>query len=491
MKPIYQLITIESVLFAVLNERGTKMNKARKWKVFTAVLLATVLIYSCMAWAAVNGGYTPPANLSELESLTLEGYYLPGSYNSIDDLSFLQDATNLKKLNLIYALSSNADLTPLEGLTGLEVLYIYSGNLENDDLVHIGKIPNLKELQLNHNNFSDVSGLAGLTKLEELTLYYNNISNISGLAGLTNLKNLDLYGNNISDISALAGLTNLKELDLGWNQVENISQLANMASLETLYLDDLKNIDLSTLPPLENLKHLACYYSSLGSINDEVGGKLAALKGLQLLDLEDSELQGISGLSKLASLGKLNMLFLTDNDIRDISPLSSLTNVRVIELMNNENLDYSDPANYRALNNLCQNGVWVWLDWYYINKLPDSILSQPENHKVGCPREQGFLLDFSAMPELYVDEDYTYYEYNSNDFQVYVDWELQSSDSYKLLKETYAEENPLSWYDDSGNSDYIQGMKVRIEWKAGCAPAEGSTVTVILKNGGQLGYLYS
>lgn len=50
-------------------------------------------------------------------------------------------------------------------------------------------------------------------------------------------------------------------LDLGWNQVENISQLANMASLETLYLDDLKNIDLSTLPPLKNLKHLACYCS--------------------------------------------------------------------------------------------------------------------------------------------------------------------------------------------------------------------------------------
>ena len=95
---------------------------------------------------------------------------------------------------------------------------------------------------------------------------------------------------------------------MGWNQVENISQLANMASLETLYLDDLKNIDLSTPPPLKNLKHLACYCSSLGSISDAVGGKLAALEGLQLLDLEDSELQGISG---LASLGKLNMLLLT------------------------------------------------------------------------------------------------------------------------------------------------------------------------------------
>lgn len=487
MKPVYHLLTIEPVL---LNERGIKMNKARKWKMFTAVLLAAVLICSCVAWAAGNGGYTPPANLAELESLTLTGYNLPGGYYSIDDLSFLEDATNLKELNLIYALSSNADLTPLEGLTGLEVLYIYSGNLENDDLVHIGRIPNLKELSLILNNFSEVSGLAGLTNLEELTLYNNYISNISGLAGLTNLKRLDLYGNNISDISALAGLTNLKELDLGCNPVENISQLANMASLETLYLDDLKNIDLSTLPPLENLKHLACYYSSLGSINDEVGGKLAAQENLQLLDLEDSEIQDISGLSKLASLGKLNMLLLDYNDISDISPLSSLTNVRVISL-NTNNLDYSDPANYWALNNLCQNGVWVGLNWDYINKLPDPILSQPENHKVGCPRGQGFSLDFSAMPSLYYDEEYIYYEYDSDDFQVYVDWELQSSDSFKLYKETYTEDNPLSWYDEDGDSDYIQGMRVRIEWKAGCAPAEGSTITVILKNGAQLGYLYS
>ena len=119
---------------------------------------------------------------------------------NISDLTGLEDATNLKILNL--GGNSVSDLSPLTGLT------------------------KLRSLVLGDNNILDISTVAGLTNLTTLYLWNNSISDISAVAGLTNLIRLYLWNNSVSDISAVVGLTSLIRLDLGRNNISDISSLA-------------------------------------------------------------------------------------------------------------------------------------------------------------------------------------------------------------------------------------------------------------------------
>ena len=91
--------------------------------------------------------------------------------------------------------SSIKDISPLENLTNLTVLY------------------------LGFNNISDISPLESLTNLTKLFLQENSISDISPIANLMNLTDLYLDSNNISDIEPLKSLTNLERVDLTGNPI--------------------------------------------------------------------------------------------------------------------------------------------------------------------------------------------------------------------------------------------------------------------------------
>ncbi len=67
------------------------------------------------------------------------------------------------------------------------------------------------------SHIEDISSLGKLTNLKLLDLASNPITDISPLK-LTNLESLSLSGNQIEDISSLAGLTELKELDLDYKE---------------------------------------------------------------------------------------------------------------------------------------------------------------------------------------------------------------------------------------------------------------------------------
>ena len=109
----------------------------------------------------------------------------------------------------------------------LALTHLEADNANISDLTGLEHATLLKSLELegepdaagrwhNSNSVSDLSPLAGLTRLEVLELWGNSVSDISPLTGLTNLKNLGLVGNNISDISALVANTGLGTGDAVW-----------------------------------------------------------------------------------------------------------------------------------------------------------------------------------------------------------------------------------------------------------------------------------
>ena len=142
-----------------------------------------------------------------------------------------------------------SDLSPLAGLTKLEVINFCGGNIS--DLTPLAGLTGLKELYLARQEISDISLLANLTGLTRLDLHNNDISDISPLAKLTQLKWLELRATNISDISPLARLSQLEWLNLHQNNISSVSPLVNLTQLKWL---NIARNNISDLSPLEELR---------------------------------------------------------------------------------------------------------------------------------------------------------------------------------------------------------------------------------------------
>ena len=226
------------------------------------------------------------------------------------------------------------------------------------DLTGLEDATNLRSLQLSDNSLSDISPLAGLTSLITLDLGDNFISDIAPLAELTNLKQLNLRGNAISDISPLAGLTNLTELELGGNfGISDISALAGLTNLISL---NLGYTGISDIGPIEGLTKPTKLWLNNNSISDI--SALVGLSNLTFLDLEDNN---IIDISPTAGLTKLTELWLQDNSISDISPLVGLTNLTELRLHRNSISDLSPLVENTGIG----AGVYVSVSENFLNAL--------------------------------------------------------------------------------------------------------------------------
>jgi hypothetical protein len=217
-------------------------------------------------------------------------------------------------------------------LNELTVLSTFGSDFEPgiSDLTSIEHCTALWYLDLQYNNITNISALAGLTGLQDIFLNNNNISDISALSRLTNLWRLDLDKNFISDISVLSNLTEISLLYLDRNNITNISALSGLTDLNRLSLCYNNLSDISTLSHLTNLVELKFYNNNISDIS-----VLAGLTNLSSLDIDNNDISNISALSGLTNL---TYLHLADNNISDLKPLvdnSGLSADDVIYLENN------------------------------------------------------------------------------------------------------------------------------------------------------------
>ena len=292
-------------------------------------------------------GKSPNAPITAEEMEGLER--LEARNRNIQDLTGLQLATNLNRLNLGDSGQSGnqiSDLSPLAGLINLRNLSLWGNPLSDlsplrglknltrlvfsrtqvSDLSPIAGLINLRVLDFNVANVSDLSPIAGLINIEYLGFPNNNVSDLSAIAGFVNLKTLYFWGNNVSDISPIAGLINLVTFGSWGNPITDVSPFAGLTKIETI---DICGGDLSDLTPL------------------------ASLRGLKQLYLRAN---GISDISALAALTGLNRLNLSDNEISDTAPLASLTNLTWLDLSHNE------ISNFSPLDGLRENIKLIWFD---------------------------------------------------------------------------------------------------------------------------------
>ena len=139
--------------------------------------------------------------------------------------------------DLFLSVNNIRDLSPLAGLTNLELLRISSNQVR--DLSPLAGLTKLRDLYFFGNQVRDLSPLAGLTKLRDLRFFRNQVRDLSPLAGLTELRVLHFVSNQVRDLNPLAGLTELRTLVICYNPYTDISPLQNLVNLSTLFIDEV------------------------------------------------------------------------------------------------------------------------------------------------------------------------------------------------------------------------------------------------------------
>ncbi|OQR81027.1 hypothetical protein ACHHYP_16851 [Achlya hypogyna] len=178
---------------------------------------------------------------------------------------------NLKDLNLENNLI--ADISGIEKLPKLRVLNLSSNRIER--LTHAGPhtgvlaCPKLENLQLAHNLITDMTqlGLHHLQELKILNLEGNDITQIAGLTHAHELKELILSKNKIRQFEAATAnvLTSLVVLKMDDNSLRSLVYFYPLTRLQVL---DLSNNRLPDLEEVERLQPLIPIVQELWVLNN-------------------------------------------------------------------------------------------------------------------------------------------------------------------------------------------------------------------------------
>ena len=165
--------------------------------------------------------------LTKLQSLALPYPAIVGNEELDPEPYDIQGLAGLTELTHLQMYAGVKDLSPLANLTKLQTLYIYNGTTKPSD-TSLEPVRNLTELRefyfyaYGENVSVDLSPLAGLTKLNILSItaqsYYDSpnpsVTNLSALENLQDLRTLELVCTNVSNFSPLRSLENLQSVTI-------------------------------------------------------------------------------------------------------------------------------------------------------------------------------------------------------------------------------------------------------------------------------------
>lgn len=184
--------------------------------------------------------------LKKLKSLKIGENY---SSKLIIDINSFPRMESLKRLNL-----ANYDykIKGLEQFPNLEAL-----RLKGTPKIRLGKLENLKVLDLDNSSFIDFSRFEALPNLEKLDLSnYCTEMNLEEFYKFPNLKYLTFMETELTDISYLEPLKKLEYLDLFATDVPDIRVLNTLPNLKGVNLAGNANVNSKDLDKPE----IAVYY---------------------------------------------------------------------------------------------------------------------------------------------------------------------------------------------------------------------------------------
>ncbi len=141
------------------------------------------------------------------------------------DLSPLAALTQLEELRVIGA--QLTDLRPLASLRRLKIVNLQRTSLD---------APSFMGMTYGESETSELRALAAATGLVELHLRFGGVRSLDGIGAFPELRTLDLRHNNLIDLAPLAALRQLEELDLSFNSpaLRDLTPLLDLLRLTRL-----------------------------------------------------------------------------------------------------------------------------------------------------------------------------------------------------------------------------------------------------------------
>ncbi len=253
-----------------------------------------------------------------------------------------------------------------------EVSFSY-GTIDSmhQDIPFVYEMPSLVKLSICFNPLSDIGEFTELGGLRELALQNDKFTDISGISKMSSLTSLVLW-EEISNLSPLKSMTNLKALKIGSNVLEDISPLSEMTWLEELqiHINNEKALDASYLSSLTSLHDLYIFDNTVE--NASVIGNLVNLNSLNIQGWNITDYSFISRLSNLKSLdiNDYNNMYHIDlrfasalsglehfwlhGGVNDISPIMELNNLKQLSIRSKEFIPDEQIEQFKKLHTDCR-----------------------------------------------------------------------------------------------------------------------------------------
>lgn len=274
----------------------------------------------------------------------------------------ISEIENLRHLDLQETQIS--DLTPLAALRTLEILNLKGTQVA--DLTPLATLTTLRLLYLSDTQVTDFSAISTLTKLEHLSLDRTKVKNFNPLFSLKKLDGLYLENTLITDTAPLATLTALKTLDLDSTQINDLTFLSDLKYLQTLWVNNTQIEDLTPLAAINGLKSLWLNGTPVSDLTPLAGltslqtlwinrtrvsdiNPLAALTSLEILNLYSTKIRNLDPLSELINL---ELLDINSTLVNNLTPLEGLKNLKILDITNTPIRDLSPLANLKELQSL-------------------------------------------------------------------------------------------------------------------------------------------
>ena len=176
---------------------------------------------------------SPVTNLVNLIGLELNS-------NLIEEIP--KEITSLKKLQKVDLSFNNIGSLPdLKGLDSLVTVRFSNNALNDEALIKIGELKNVRYLHLSENSFTKVPVLKNMKSVNILYISKNKIADLTGFADeetFPTLEKLYLDSNKIENVEALRNRKGLTELRIYKNCIKDISPLEELKASGT-YIDGM------------------------------------------------------------------------------------------------------------------------------------------------------------------------------------------------------------------------------------------------------------
>lgn len=282
----------------------------------------------------------------------------------LNDLNALTGAQSILSINV----SNNTNLHDLRALLYLQNLQnvnVSNTKVESKDIASLGVLPALRSLDISNIDLKNVKAVTeNLKNLEELNISGNkDIENLEDIQNLKHLRILKAANIGLLNLQKLGGLTQITELDISGNDLSGMSEdesqelvnLYNLNSLsvsETHISDEILNSYFDAVSSRNTLTKFvdANHFDRDNDVSEEVCKSqiniidslynLVKVKSLQYIDVHGNGCNihdgfkqiGLTTTGLFSSMSRLNYLDISDTPVKDLSGISLSKSLKTLHL---------------------------------------------------------------------------------------------------------------------------------------------------------------